>query len=106
MEDQRLRELEVAIRDLKLEIQNLISTLVQEQSRHKDLLETLVRMVEGHNVILRGDNTAVGILIKVDRLEREAERKDKRELWMFGILGSLIVEAVVHWFTKMRVGAG
>lgn len=100
--DDRLGELEGAILDLKLEIQKLISTLVQEQARHKDLLEALVRMVESHNVILRGDNTAVGVLIKVDRLEQEAARKEKRELWMFGIIGTLIVEAVMNLVTKFK----
>lgn len=100
--DDRLGELEGAILDLKLEIQKLISTLIQEQARHKDLLEALVKMVEGHNAILRGDSTAVGILIKVDRLEQESVRKEKRELWMFGILGTLIVEAVMNLVTKFK----
>lgn len=99
---ERLRELEEAILDLKLEIQKLISTLIQEQSRHKDLIEMLVKTVDAHNVILRGENTTPGVLIKVDRLEQESHRREKREWWMFGILGSLIVEAVVNLLMKLK----
>lgn len=100
--EQRFRELEEAILDLKLEIQKLISTLLQEQARHKDLLETLVKMVEAHNVILRGDATAVGIQIKVDRLEQEAHRRDRREVWVFGTIGTLILEAIANWIMKLK----
>ena len=100
---ERLQNLEVQVSRLVAHIDSEQGTVTRFHADLNRILEEIKFLVQKHDRIIMGDENP-GLNIKVDRLERSSDERDKhqRDVWVaiLGIFTILIAELIFYFITK------
>lgn len=88
-----------ALESLAVHVQDMAA---RDEQEHKDLrvdlragLEEVRISVEVLRVLLVGDKTTAGALVRIDRIEQRQERSDKVQSWLWGVVGAVVASLFV-----------